>query len=266
MKKIFIAALILMMMVITGCGGSGGSGSDYKFDKKLVIGLDEEYAPMGFRDKDGNLIGFDIDLAKEAAKRLGTEFEFRPIDWDNKREEITSGNVDMLWNGTDITEERKEYMIYTKPYLENRQILMTKVNSGFDLYSESDLAGLRVGTQAGSSSRNYIESKPELMESFKEFKTYLNFKEAYEALDKNEVDVIISDETIARYTIYQIPNKFELAEVTIGPVCEIGIGFRKDEVALRDTIQKVFDEMIADGTTKKISEKWFHADIIKYRR
>ncbi|MBO4779509.1 MAG: transporter substrate-binding domain-containing protein, partial [Selenomonadaceae bacterium] len=63
-----------------------------------------------------------------------------------------------------------------------------------------------------------------------------------------------------------IPQKFEIVEVTIGPVCEIGVGFRKDDVKLRDEVQKVFDSMIVDGTAKKISEQWFHADLIKRGR
>ena len=268
MKKFFIAAFLLVTMIFAGCGNDGDAsdngGSSAK--KIFVVGLDDHYAPMGFRNDKNEIVGFDVDLAKEAAKRMGVEFQFKPIDWGKKREEITSGNIDILWNGTDITDERKEYMIYTRPYMDNRQILLVKKGNAYDIHSEGDLEGRVVGTQAGSSSRNYVDDNPKLKNSFKEFKTYLNFKEAFADLDSGNVDVLICDEIAGRYEISKIPQKFEVIEATIGPACEIGVGFRKDDVELRDKVQKAFDSMVRDGTTKKISEKWFQADLIKYRK
>ena len=265
MRKIFLLILLLILFV-TGCGGEVGGNNGTEHGKKYIIGLDDEYAPMGFRDEKGEIIGFDIDLAKEAAKRLGVEFEFKPIDWDNKREEILSGNVDILWNGTDITDERKEYMIFTKPYMENRQILIVPKGNPQNIHSVGNLEGKIVGTQAGSSSRDYVDANLNLKNSFKEFKTYLNFKLAFEDLYNGNVDVLICDELAGRYEISKTPQRFTVVEVTIGSVCEIGIGFRKDDVELRDEVQKVFDDMIRDGTAKKISEKWFQVNLIKYRR
>lgn len=262
MKKIFIATFLLLATIFAGCGGEKISSNT----EKLIIGLDDEYAPMGFRDAKGEIVGFDIDMAKEAAKRLGVKFEFKPIDWDNKKEEITSGNVDILWNGTDITDERKEYMIFSKPYMDNRQILLVKKDTDFDIKSAGDLAGKVVGTQAGSSSRDYVDENADFKNSFKEFKTYLNFKEAFADLENGGVDVLICDELAGRYELSKVPQKFSVIETTVGPVCEIGIGFRKEDVELRDKVQRVFDEMVRDGTARKISEKWFQADLIKYRR
>lgn len=268
MKKIFLPFLLLFFFV-TGC--SVGSDNDknnnaIKNSNKLIIGLDDEYAPMGFRNEKGEIVGFDIDLAKEVGKRMGIEFEFKPIDWDNKREEITSGNVDILWNGTDITDERKEYMIFSRPYMENRQILIVPRGNPQNIHSVGDLKGKSVGTQAGSSSRDYVDANPSLKNSFKEFKTYLNFKEAFADLEGGNVEVLICDELAGRYELNKDPQKFAVIEVTVGATCEIGIGFRKNDVELRDKIQKVFDDMIKDGTAKKISEKWFQVNLIKFRR
>ena len=264
MNKIFLLLLVLIFFV-AGCGGEGDDKKNSS-GTKYIIGLDDEYAPMGFRNEKGEIVGFDIDLAKEVAKRMGIEFEFKPIDWDNKRKEIISGNVDILWNGTDITDERKEYMIFTKPYMENRQILIVPKGNPQNIHSVGDLEGKIVGTQAGSSSRDYVDANPKLKNSFKEFKTYLNFKEAFADLHSGNVEVLICDELAGRYEISNVPQRFTVVEVTIGPICEIGIGFRKEEVELRDEVQKVFDEMIKDGTAKKISEQWFQANLIKYRR
>ena len=267
MKKFFLP-LMIALMILTGCGvnQSENNVDGERGVNKFVIGIDDEYAPIAFHDERGELVGFDIDLAKEAARRMGVVFEFKPIDWNKKREEITSGNVDILWNGVDITDERKEYMIFSKPYMVNRQILLVKTDNDRGIFTEGDLEGKIVGTQAGSSSETYINSADDLRKSFREFKTFLNFKEAFAALDGGEVDVLICDELAARYEMSKRPPKFEIVEVTIGAACEIGIGFRKDDTELRDRVQKVFDEMLRDGTAKKISEHWFNADLLKYKR
>ena len=265
MKKIFLP-LMLLILFVTGCGGQDSQDTDSPEKQKLVIGLDDEYAPFGFRDEQGNLIGFDIDFAKEAAKRLDVEFEFRPIDWSKKEDELDAGHIDIIWNGLDITPERQERILYSKPYMDNRQILLVKNNSNFKIRSTNDLSGKVVGTQAGSNSETYINENENFKNTFAEFKTYLNFKEAFKDLESGEVDVLIVDELAGRYEMSKIPAKFEAVEVTIGPVTQIGIGFRKEDAELRDRIQKVFDDMIRDGTAKEISEKWFRTDLVKSRR
>ena len=262
MRKIFIIAMLLMTMILTGCGDD----SDSKGSEVLRIGLDDEYAPMGFHNEKGELVGFDIDLAEEAARRLGVKIEFVPIGWNKKEEEITSGRVDMLWNGCDVTDERKRYMIFSKPYMNNRQILIVKRGNTQQIYSVSDLEGKIVGTQAGSNSEDYINENEDLRQGFEDFKTYLNFKEAFVDLDKDLVDVLIVDELAGRYEITRHADKFEIIEITVGPVTEIAIGFRKDNVELRDKIQGAFNEMVKDGTARKISEQWFQADLIKLKR
>ena len=185
---------------------------------------------------------------------MGVEIEFKPIDWDKKKEAITSGSVDMIWNGLDITEERKEYMIFTKPYMDDRQILLVKEGNAQDIHAEGDLEGKIVGVQAGSTSDDYISRNEEIRNGLKDFKTYKHFSDVTEALKNNEIDVLVCDELIARYEANRHPGQFELLNVKIGSVAEMAVGFRKDNIELRDKVQTVFDEMIADGTAKKISE------------
>jgi len=264
MKKFFL--LLLVIFLISGCGQDSNDINNPKYKGTLVIGLDDEYAPFGFRDKNGELVGFDIDLAKEAAKRMGVKFDFKPIDWNNKENELDSGKIDIIWNGLDITPERQERILYSKPYMDNRQILLAKKSADFNFTSENDLAGKIVGTQAGSNSETYVDENKTLLNSFKDFKTYATFKQAFADLSDGKVDVLIVDELAAHYELSKIPRKFEISEVTIGPVTQLGIGFRKSDVELRDRVQKVFDEMIADGTTKKISEQWFQADLITHKK
>ena len=258
--KNFFLPIVLLIFLMTGCGNESASRD------KLIIGIDENYAPMAFHDDKGTLVGFDIDLARETAKRMDIEIEFKPIDWSKKREEITSGNVDMIWNGLDINAKRKEYMTFSKPYMKDRQIILVKIGNGSGIVAEGDLEGKIVGTQAGASPENYINENEKLRNSLREFKTYPNFKEAFAALDSGEIDVLICGELNARYEITKEPGKFEVVEMTIGPANEVGIGFRKDDTALRDRVQAAFDEIVEDGTAKEISEKWFQADLINYKR
>ena len=259
MRKIFLL-LLLTIFLLTGCTNG------FKSPAKLIIGLDDEYAPMGFRDEQGELVGVDIDLAKETARRMGVAIEFKPINWDDKIVELKTGKIDLIWNGLDITPERQEHILYSKPYMNNRQLLLVKKGNDWGIRSKGDLAGKIVGTQAGSNSETYIIQDEKLRNSFAQFKVYKTFKTAFEDLDSGKVDVLICDEIAARYEMSKVPGKFELIMVTIGPATGIGIGFRKDDQKLRDRVQAAFDEVIADGTAKKISVKWFNADLINEYR
>ena len=93
-------------------------------------------------------------------------------------------------------------------------------------------------------------------------KTYHTFNQAFEGLLTGQIDVLIIDELAGRYEMRKMPKKFKALEVTVGHITKVGIGFRKNDTELRDKVQKVFDEMVKDGTAKKISEKWFGADLI----
>ena len=266
MKNIFIAAIICAALLVTGCGGdkADSNSTSAKYDRTIIVGIDDEFPPMAFRDAGGNIVGFDIDLAKEAARRMGVEFEFKPIVWSNKEHEITSGNIDMIWNGLDITPEREEYMIFSKPYIDDRQIVLVRSGNDKDIHAEGDLTGKIVGAQAGSSAETYVNESPYLKDSLAEFVPYDNLKDGLELLSNGDIDALIVSEISGRYEVIKNRSKFEVVEVMIGPAGEIGIGFAKNNVELRDKVQKVFDEMVHDGTAKKISERWFNADLIKY--
>ena len=79
----------------------------------FVLGLDASFPPLGFTDEDGNIVGYDIDLAKEVSKRLGVEFKAQPIDWDAKEMELSTGKIDCIWNGFTMTPEREEALSFT---------------------------------------------------------------------------------------------------------------------------------------------------------
>ncbi|MDD2214886.1 MAG: transporter substrate-binding domain-containing protein, partial [Oscillospiraceae bacterium] len=123
--------------------------------EKLVVGLDDAFPPMGFRDEDGNLTGFDVELAQAVGAKLGMEVVLQPINWNNKEMELANGNVDVLWNGLTITDARKESMLLSEPYLANAQIILVKADS--DIQTKDDLAGATICYQSGSSAQEAFE-------------------------------------------------------------------------------------------------------------
>ncbi len=267
MKKLLAICMLLSMLVMAGCGGSDkpAQAPAQKADSKakIVVGLDDNFPPMGFKDEKNQIVGFDIDLAKEAAKRLGRPVEFKAIDWSSKEAELKSKRIDVLWNGLDITEKRKENMMFSDPYMENRQIVFLKKDSTLEVKGEKDLAGKVVGTQAGGTTEEYIDATPAFKNSMKEVKRYADYIACFMDLENGRLDAVVCDEITGRYYISKHPDKLKALEVVIGPVSNFGIGFRKDDKALRDDVQKALNEMKKDGTMAKISKTWFAADITK---
>lgn len=262
MKKIF-ALCMMLVLAVTALAGCGSNSAQKEESKKIVVGLDDSFPPMGFKDEKNEIVGFDIDLAKEVAKRLGREVEFKAIDWNSKEAELKSGRVDILWNGLDITDKRKENMLFSEPYMDNRQIVFVAKNGKVTVAGEADLAGKTIGTQSGGTTEEYFENKPELKDSMKEVKYYPDYINAFMDLENGRLDAVVGDEIIGRYYISKHPDEIQAIDTVIGTVSQFGIAFRKDDQKLRDEVQKVFDEMKADGTVAKISEKWFAKDITK---
>ena len=249
---------LMALFLFGGCGEQkAGNG------QKIVVGLDDNYPPMGFKDENNQIVGFDVDLAKEASKRLGREVEFKAIDWSSKEAELKSKRVDVLWNGLDITEKRKENMLFSDPYMDNRQIVFVKKEDTDLIKDERDLANKVIGTQSGGTAEEYIDSNAELKESFADLKKYSDYIAAFMDLENGRLDAIVADEITGRYYMSKHPDIFEALDVTVGPVSTFGIGFRKDDTALKDEVQKVLDDMSKDGTMAEISKRWFGEDITK---
>ena len=167
MKRIFtVLFMFTAILFLAACGESDekSGAKDSTADKdttateKVVIGIDDQFAPMGFRDKNNEIVGFDIDYARAAAEHMGVEAVFQPITWNTKEVELLSGRIDLIWNGYTITDERKEQVLFTKPYLENAQVVLTLKDSSIEKLS--DLAGVEVGLQAKSSALDALNANP----------------------------------------------------------------------------------------------------------
>lgn len=176
----------------------------------LVMGFDNEYPPMGFIDEDTNeTVGFDIDLAKAVAEKMGVELVLQPISWSAKEMELESKKIDCIWSGLSVDEERAEAFTLSKPYLPNAQIILTKEGSGIE--KKADLAGKKVGTQEGSAGVKAIAKEEELKNSFASLNEYPDYYSAYLDLKAGRIDALVGDKTFIEYIL---ANKADEADTT----------------------------------------------------
>lgn len=268
-NKCLIFLLVLSLaftILLAGCGTKADqSAGDNSLEKiktagKFIVGLDDSFPPMGFKNEKGEIVGFDIDLAKEAAKRMGVEVEFKPVDWDGVLLTLNSGEIDVIWNGLTITEERAKQIAFTNPYLTDRQIIVVKAGNN-SIKTKADLAGKVVGLQLGSSSESALNADTEVAKTIKEVKKYDNNTAALMDLKIGRTDAVIVDEVVGRYYIATKPGDYTVLEDNFGEE-SFGVGIRQADKTFLAELQKTIDEMVADGTAAEISKKWFGEDIM----
>ena len=272
MKKKMLSLMLAGMMVVGLCA-CGAKKEETKADSaqvtdevatavadkdnEFVVGFDQEFPPMGFVDENGEFTGFDLELAAEAAKRMGMELKFQPIAWDAKDMELESGTIDCIWNGFTMNGREGGYT-WTQPYMNNTQVFVVNADSG--IKTLEDLAGKTVEVQADSSAEAALKDMPDLMSSFGTVQTTPDYNTAFMDLEMGAVDAIAMDIIVAGYQIEQRQNGCVILEESIASE-EYGIGFKKGNEVLRDKVQAALEEMAADGTMTEISVKWFGEDV-----
>lgn len=284
MKKRFLALCavsVLFAASLVGCSSNNSQSSNAaapqqsnaeneqqqeaepssQLPEKVVIGIDDTFAPLGFRDEKGELVGFDIELAKAVFGDLNIEAEFQPIDWAMKETELNNENIDVIWNGYTITDARKEQVLFTRPYLKNRQVVVTLSESG--IKTLADLEGKNVAAQDKSSAVEAIESKPDVAETFGELVTFETNNDCLMNLDAGRTDAVVADEILIRYYISKAEEgKYYILEEDFGDE-DYGIGVRKSDEALCEAINKGLDDVKSNGVGTEVSQKWFGEDILQ---
>ena len=226
-------------------------------DEEFIVGFDQDFPPMGFIGDDGEYTGFDLDLAKEVADRLGMKFVAQPIAWDAKDMELESGAIDCIWNGFTI-EGREDAYTWSDPYMDNSQVFVVKSDSG--ITSSADLAGKVVEVQIDSSGQKALEANKELSDTFGQLLTTPDYNTAFMDLEQGSVDAICMDVIVAGYQIKQRNADMTILDESVASET-YGVGFKKGNEELRDRVNDTLKEMAADGTLKEISEKWFTTDV-----
>jgi polar amino acid transport system substrate-binding protein len=264
MKKVVLLFLCAALAVsFVSAAGSKESGVDRSLEKiqdkgVFILGLDDSFPPMGYRNEQNEIVGFDIDLAKEVTKRMGVELKLQPIDWNAKEQELNTGNIDCIWNGFTMTEERKKALNFTDAYVDNAQVAVVK--NGSPYHTLADLAGKKVGIQAGSSASDAVYGNPAFANSLKEIIEVKDNLTALMDLEIGGVDAVVLDLFVAVDNINRSKKDFVILDEHLSTE-EYGIGFRKNDMALRNEVQKQLLAMAADGTLAAISTLWFGSDI-----
>lgn len=278
MKRFLSAtAVLLALSLLAACGGAPAPSpspspaatsaaaspqTSAPAITKLVIGLDDQFPPMGFRDETNQLVGFDIELAQAVCDRLGIEAVPTPIDWTTKEFELNGGKVDVLWNGLTITEERQEAMLMSPAYIANAQVIVVRSDSG--IATLSDLAGKTVALQEGSSADEAYAGCPAAGTEKELVKAPENIS-LFSDLKIGRIDAVVIDKVFGDYYIAE--NGEGLLTILEEQLAdeEYGIAFRKDNQQLADLILTTLDQLVQDGTAAQISQKWFGEDRITFR-
>ena len=260
-KKIgIIIGIALLAFFVIGASSAGffdflGGGDSSNDDNTLVVGFDAEFPPYGYKDDNGEYVGFDLDLAQEVCDRNNWTLVKQPIDWDAKDAELESGSIDCIWNGFTINGREDDYT-WSDPYINNKQIIVVKADSGIKVLP--NLKGKIVETQKDSSALAALEGdQKQLAATFKTLTQVADYNTAFMDLESGACDAVAMDIGVAQH---QISSKDNPSDYYIIPTEisseQYGVGFKKGNEELRDQIQETLDEMFEDGTVMKIAQKY----------
>ena len=252
---ILMMALLLGPIVSMQTPARAADGED---DNTFIVGFDAEFPPYGYKDDNGEYVGFDLDLAQEVCDRNGWTLKKQPIEWNSKDMELNSGSISCIWNGFTMNGREDDYT-WTKPYVDNSQVVVVRKDSG--ITQLNDLSGKVVAVQADSSAlaaltgEDASEENKALCETFKDLQQVGDYNSAFMNLESGAVNAICMDIGVANYEIESRGDKFMMLEDRLSSE-EYGFGFKKGNTELRDKVQATLLDMLADGTFDEIAKKW----------
>lgn len=261
LKRLILCILVMSLVggIFTACGKKETKKESLADKKKFIVGFDAEFPPYGYKDENGEYVGFDLSLAQEVCDRNGWELVKQPIDWDSKDMELNSGSIDCIWNGFTMT-GREDAYTWSKPYVDNSIVIV--VNADSDISSLSDLAGKVVVTQADSSALAALTDDSEdnadnlaLTASFADLQQVADYNTAFMNLESGAVDAIAVDIGVAKYQVSSRGDAFKMLDEQVSSE-QYAVGFKKGNTALCDKVQATLDEMQADGTIDKIAANY----------
>ena len=270
-RKGILGLLALVGMAVMSLAGCTQLASNptvdnwdkYQQQKSITVGFDNTFVPMGFEEKNGNYAGFDIELAKYVSKKLGITVHFQPIDWDMKETELQNGTIDAIWNGYSATDERREKVAFTIPYMQNTQILVVKKTSG--IHSVEDMTGKVLGAQNGSSGMLDFEEHPEVLKNRVkggDADQYQSVNEAIIDLKNDRIDALLIDRVYADYYLTTEEIADEYNTIPSGFESEsFAVGVRPADKKLLEALNQAFKELYQEGIFQQISQKWFGEDV-----
>lgn len=266
-KKISIVISVLSLLLLVGCGKKEGvekqsEEAKWKKGDTVVIGVDDSFVPMGFRDEKDKIVGFDIDLAEKVFENEKIKYKIQPIDWAMKETELKNGTIDVIWNGYSVTPERKKLVAFSDPYLKNKQVLVSLSKNKINSFA--DMKGKKLGVQEGSSGESAVLENPEVLLDLvdgNEATGYDTFTNGFLDLKSGRIDGLIIDQVFADYYISH-DGKDTQYTVTEGalPEEDFAIGVRPDDKELLEIINTGLKDSYNNGQSQAISQTWFGED------
>lgn len=269
MKRYWFASISMLMVLFVAGGGlffwqqvsknpeTMTDETAKMTDNRVIVGLDPSYAPMEFKGADGKSIGFDIDLIKAAFAKMGEAYELRSIPWDKKTELLNSGEIDLIWSGLNISDERKAIYDLSIPYIESGQVMIVATHS--DVLTKSQLANKRIGIPKGSFTmpilQQFSQNNPE--GEFTSITEFGSVPEAMVAILTGDVDVVVSDSVVGNYYASNSPGKFRVLSELFSKGEGMAVAAKKGNGARINQINKALTALTEDGTLPELQAQWF---------
>lgn len=249
-----------------GAENSSAEGGDWAYiaDKGTFVAGITYFEPMNYFDENGELIGFETEFTKAVCEKLGVEAKFQEIEWDKKEIELNAKTIDAIWNGLTVTEERKENMAFSTPYIRNKQVVVIKADNADKYKDIESMAGASCAAESGSAGQSAIEADAVLSQN--EFIGASAQKDVLLEVKSGTVELGVIDYVMAKASIGDDTDYSDLMiveNVELQPE-EYAIGLRKDDTETLAKINAAIDELVADGTLKQIAEKYDLADVYAF--
>lgn len=249
-KKIALFVGLVLAFVCCGCGSAGKTEEAVSENlPKIIVGSDN-YPPYNYENSNGEPTGIDVELAKEAFRRMGYEAVFEYINWEEKKELLESGEIDCIWGSFSI-DGREDVYRWTDPYMTSRQVVAVKEDS--DIYTFADLAGKKIAVQSTTKPEEIFagHADPRIPELGAVF-ALQNRELIYPFLNKGYADAIAAHETAILQNMKDYGMGYRILDE---PLLTVGLGVAfslQDDRGLEKELSKVFAEMRRDGTMEEI--------------
>lgn len=267
MKKLFTVLLsLLMVLSLSACQKNESSDllTTIKQRGKLIVASEQDWPPFTYEDENGNLAGFDIELAALIAEKLGVEIEYVRADFDSALQGVSAGRFDLAINGVSYTEERANSYNFSTPYAYDRAALIVRENET-EINSINDVEG-KIGTNSRNSIYAELLIEYGVLNGDQDFKYVDTFEQTIDNITRGTADVTLNAYTTYVYYIETVedPGVKVVDFIPEGDeyvVCGAGGDKASYSQSLIDEVNNILQGLRDDGTLSELSIKYFHEDI-----
>ena len=250
MKKTILAMLVLMLVFTVGCGGEQSTWEQIQEEGQLTIGMSADYKPFEYTDENGDIVGFDVDIAKAIGEKLGVEVKFVDTAFDGLIPGLKSAKYDLIMSAMTITEKREKAVDFTDQYFNAGQVVAVMEDNN-NIKGPKDLDGKKVGVQLGTTG----DLKASEMDDLAKIKRYEKIPQAFLDLRNGRVDAIVNDLPVTAAYIMKHPEVKIVGEPFTSEY--YGIAARPGDDQLLKKINTALKEVKEEGTYDKVYNKWF---------